>query len=260
MSRPEITLDEETHTYSVDGEIFTGPSVTAVIDATVPVPFSAGSWYGYNMAVGGVEVLLRSDVLRNSHTFDVIKTKLKGIGVAPNIRLEEAGERGDIFHRMLEAVGETGEIEIPGHLDEEERPRVQALAAWLLENRPTFLEQEVCTVSLDYDYIGKFDARVRFEAGPHKGAVAMIDLKTSGKKPSDKSKYMGKWFPQLEAYEQAERELGEEPTDFRAVLHLPLTGAAALVRSVDSFQDFKVLLDQYRSQLARRERLKAAKA
>lgn len=247
ITRPAIERDAK-HVYTVGDRKY--PSVTTILDATVPKNLS---WWGMRVGCEGAAWLLNRNLLSNSYTGEEIEQLLKDHKLTVNHQRDKAGDRGTLIHEALETYGKTGELEIPDALDEADHDRIAALAAWLLENKPVFLAQEVLTVSIEHEYAGTFDARVRFEAGEHQGQTALIDLKTS------KRVYPESHFPQLEAYEHAEVELGEAPTDFRAVLHLPPEGEARLIKSVDTFEDFKCLLSTYRAQQARKQRLKEGK-
>lgn len=262
--RPPIRFDPEPHTYEVfDGREWRKdfPSVTTVT-GVVPMPFSAGQWSGMKMACEGfIELWWRKrdhirDLLATAETDDHeivvadIYEALKTTDHRPDRRLKKAGDRGSLIHQALEDWGESGTVPNPADFEPDDRKLIKGLAKWLGDNEPEFTEQEVRTASLEHEYVGTFDAKVRFEAGEWKGKTALLDWKSSKVMDADK------FFPQLEAYREAEREAGFADVDFCAVVHLPVSGRVRVHPSVDSFQDFKVLLAHYRSVQARKARMR----
>lgn len=258
--RPEIRFDADSHTYEVlvDGEWQTDfPSVTTVVKATVPVPFSAGAWYGYKMgAQAAFMAHPLKEIVREGADLDWDEwyDRCKGYE-NPNSVLTKAGDRGTLVHQAIEQYGLTGTAPDPQDFEPEDRKRIQGVASWLLEHEPEFHVQEVRTANVEFRYVGTFDALVTFGAGPHKGKVALLDWKTS------KRVYPDQHFPQLAAYVAAEAEAGypDGKPEFAAIVHIPESGRVKLHESHDTFEDFEVLLAQYRSAKAREARIKAAK-
>ena len=233
--RPVIEFEPESHTYTVNGE--SGyPSVTEVLKATVPKPFSAAAWYGYKMgcnaAYATVDQWLNLDP-------DAAYEAAKG-HENPNSKLTKAGARGTAIHEALEAYAKTGKVPVPADFPEEDRKRVHGVAGWLLDNRPEFLGSEIRTCSLEHRYVGTLDAYVRFEDGDFKGQTCRLDFKTS------KRVYPEEHFCQLAAYENAEVELGEDPSDVQLVVHIPESGRVKSVIANYEFADFGVLLAVYK--------------
>lgn len=258
--RPEICFDAASHTYEVKaGEEWQTdfPSVTTVVKATVPVPFSAGAWYGYKMGCSAAfmahplkEIIKEGADLDWDEWYD----RCKGYE-NPNSVLTKAGDRGTLVHQAIEQYGLTGTAPDPQDFEPEDRKRIQGVAKWLLDNDLQFHAQEVRTASLEFRYVGTFDALATFGDGPHKGKLALLDWKTS------KRVYPDQHFPQLAAYLEAEKEAAfpDGRPQLCAVVHIPESGRVKLHESSDTFEDFEVLLAQYRSAKAREARLKAAK-
>lgn len=249
MPRPKIEFNEEAHKYTVNGEIY--PSVTTIIKATVPVELS---WWGMEVGVGGVAVLIKRGLFPQPYDPNVVVELLKQQDLTTNSIFWKRGESGTAIHKAFEDYGKTGKIPQLDDFPPEDHNRIQQLAGFILENRPVFLEQEVRTASLIHRYAGTFDARVLFEAGEYKGKECIVDLKTG------KYVYPASQFPQLAAYENAEIESGSTPSDAQLVLHLPVNGSWTLTPSHDSISDFCVLMDHYESVLKRRGKLKEWKA
>jgi len=250
MSHPDIQLDDK-HRYTVNGELF--PSVTQIISATVPKDLS---YWGMKVGVAGVCILYdRHKLNRKIHVEDVddVVQQLVFEKLTTNHIYQSRGRSGITIHQALEDFGRKGVVPDPLAFPQEDLERVCGLARWILETSPRFVAQEVQTASLKYQYAGTFDARVIFGAGEYKGKECLVDLKTS------KYVYPESHFPQLEAYEAAELECGEEPTDYRLVLHLPEDGIWTMTPSCDTLDDFLVLLEHYKTLQPRKLRIREAK-
>lgn len=237
--RPVIEFEPESHTYTVNGE--TGyPSVTEVLKATVVKPFSVAAWYGYKMgAIAARDAIAVDDELLTTMDDDAVYDAAKKVR-NPNTVLAKAGARGTAIHEALEAYAKTGKVPVPADFAEEDRKRVHGVAGWLLDNRPEFIGSEIRTCSLDHRYVGTLDGYVRFEDGEFKGKTCRLDFKTS------KRVYPEEHFCQLAAYEHAEVELGEEPSDVQLVIHIPESGRVKAVIANYGFADFEVLLSVYK--------------
>ena len=254
--RPEIRFDAPSHTYEVKvGEewLTDFPSVTTVVKATVPVPFSAGAWYGYKMGCSAAYMAHPlKEIVREGADLDWDEwyDRCKGYE-NPNSVLTKAGDRGTLVHQAIEQYGLTGTAPDPQDFEPEDRKRIQGVAKWLLDNEPEFVVQEVRTASINHSYVGTFDALCRMKDGD----LWLLDWKTS------KRVYPDQHFPQLCAYLEAEKEAGYpdgEPVK-SGIVHIPESGRVKLHENTDSFHDFYVLLAQYRSAKDREARLKAAK-
>jgi hypothetical protein len=243
--RPEIRRDAK-HAYYVGEETEPWPSVTTVISATTAK--DALGWWGQKVACDGIVEMLRRGVLGTFSTGEELVEMLKANKLTVNHVLSGSAQRGARIHGLLEHYGKTGEIIPPEEFPENYRGQIGALATWILANDPEFLGQEVMTCSPTHRYAGTLDLRCRID-----GKTYLVDLKTS-------KRVYPTHFVQLEAYEHAEVELGEEPSDIRAVLHLPEGGEARLVEvpATYSVDDFLCLLQSYnRMQLHKRKRAAA---
>lgn len=248
MPRPRIDFDEEKHKYLIEGEEY--PSVTYILGLTTPKNLG---WWGMEVGVAGVAILMRRGVLPRPYDPTVVTQRLQEQRLTTNDIFWKRGESGTAIHKAFEDYGRTGKIPVLDDFPPEDHFRIQNLAAFLLDNRPEFLEQEVQTASLEHRYAGTFDARLKFHAGQYQGKECLVDVKTG------KHVYPESQFPQLEAYEHAEIEAGIAPTDYRLVLHLPVATPYTLTPSLDSFDDFLVLMEHWKSVMERRKRLIAYK-
>jgi hypothetical protein len=214
----KIEFDPEAHLYTVDGEPF--PSVTTIIKATVAVPFERAAWYGIRLAQQGK----RMDSTRN-----------------------EAAVRGTKVHAAFEEIA-NGELVDPFDYPECEG-FLDAIEKFIDANDPEFHDAERKTASLEHRYAGTMDAFCTLRKGKWKGSDVRLDVKTGRVYPESH-------WPQLEAYEHAEIEQGRGASDVRLVLDLKPTGKYRLIPSTDTFDDFRVLLEHYRSLEARKARKK----
>lgn len=178
-----------------------------------------------------------------SEILEVLGSPYAGI---PQYILEHKAKVGKALHKIFE-----GNWKLPIDMAEKDKRKARALAAWVAENQPEFLGREVATCSLEYNYAGTWDTLCRPRRGEYRGKILRIDVKSSSKL------YPDRHFPQLEAYEQCEREHGEQLSDLRGILWLPVDSRAIIVPSTDSFDDFKCILDVYHSQKERAKRLQA---
>jgi hypothetical protein len=213
----ELHFDPETHSYTLDGTPV--PSVTQILDAVVPKPFKSAMYYGYRLARQGL---------------DPEEKRIASAGLGTQVHLAfaalAAGEDVDPFDYPDEAAG-----------------FIRGLWVFIDSHGVEFLDSERKTFSVHHQYAGTLDAHVRFTKGKFKGRTARIDLKTGRYYPDSHN-------PQLEAYELAEIERGQDPTDFRAVLKVTPTGRYRLIESTDTAEDWLVLKRHYDSIIARAAR------
>lgn len=250
LMRPKIELDEK-HIYTVDGVVY--PSVTQIISSTVPKDLT---WWGMRVGVAGVCILYdRGKLNRKIRPADVdsVVQQLTYEKLTTNHIYKTRGVSGTTIHQALEDWGREGKVPDPMEFPEADQERVSGLARWILDTSPRFIAQEVRTASIKNRYAGTYDARIYFEAGEYKDKECLVDLKTS------KYVYPESHFPQLEAYEAAEIECGESPTDARLILHIAENGDWTMSPSCDTIDDFLVLLKHYHSLQERKVRIKEAK-
>ena len=239
----EIEFNEKSHRYKVDGEYF--PSVTTIIDSVVPKNLS---WWAMVVGVKATMELYNRGILIPTPGMDpeeIVSLIRKERLSVYHIR-DEKGSEGTAVHKAGDRYAKTGEIPNLSDYPVDVRPKIKALANFLLDYRPEIIKSEQRIASLTYRYAGTYDWYVRI---PDLG-TGIVDLKTG------KRIYPDSQFPQIEAYEQARVEDGEDPSSFRAILHLSADGSYDFKESTDTFHDFKVLLDHYNSAKLREARLK----
>lgn len=144
-----------------------------------------------------------------------------------NHKRDSAGDRGSAIHEALENWAKEKKVPSPADYPEEYRGYLQALAAWLSDTQPEFLASEVRVASAEWGYAGTYDARIRTPMG----LTGIIDIKTSKNVYDDH-------HLQLAAYELAAVEMGEEPTDFQAVVCLQPNGKYKVEGCVAEGHDF----------------------
>jgi hypothetical protein len=99
-----------------------------------------------------------------------------------------------------------------------------------------FLGSEVVVGSREHQYAGTYDVLVR----DHAGRRIRLDLKTS-------SGVFESHHVQIQGYEMAARECGEEPADHLVIVRLAADGSYEFVRSQATPEDFLSLLAAYRA-------------
>jgi hypothetical protein len=198
------------------------------------------------VGVAGTLQLLRDQRISPWEPDENTVAALSKYKLTVNDRMKAGGTRGSEIHEILENYGKTGTL--PNQVSVEAAGYAKALGLFLLENEPLFLVQERMTASLEHRYAGTFDGICQFTRGKYAGATCLIDIKTS------KKVYKDQHHPQLEAYEHAEIELGEEPTDLRMIVRVAANGKYQLSVSTDTFDDFYVLLKHYESIEKRKQR------
>ena len=248
-----------------EGVIF--KSVTTILGKAVPKNLA---WYGQTRGVAGVKGLLRipkydvkamkpgeiaracedegiSTVRGAPHSYpakltrilkydistmtpDAITDALKHEHLTVNDHRDQAAARGTGIHKALEDYAAQGIVPAASTFPERDRGYVRGLAKFITTYKPEFDATEVRVLSVEHAYAGTFDLLARIE-----GRSYLIDLKTS------RWIYPASHFPQLEAYEGARVEAGDDATDVRAVLWVNAEGDMALVESTASFDDFLAL-------------------
>ncbi len=178
---------------------------------------------------------------------------------------DQAGERGRAVHDALELWAKNGTMPDPAMFPPEEAGYVIGLVQFLNDTKAIPHACEVMVGSIKHGYAGRYDVRLEipeecqvvFHRTPVRGPQYAIlspghllaDLKTSkGVYPSHSR--------QLEAYEEASVECGYDPTDARGILHVGADGTYEFVRSSAVFEDFRVVLDVWKSDQAMKERKK----
>lgn len=249
MSRPNFDFQKGKHKYFLDGEEY--PSVTTIIKATVPKDLA---WWGMTVGVEGVMVLFEKGHgfrVREAQDPSEVTALLTEHKLTVNHQMRSGADRGLAVHKAMEAWGREQKVLDLEEFKPPERPYAQALTKFLVDFEPEIHEQEVITGSIEYQYAGTFDLKCTFRRGSFSGKHGLVDLKTG------KRVYHDQHFPQLEAYEQAEIESEEVPSDICAILQLNAEGDYTFAPSTDTFKDFKVLLDHWRSCQKRKIRLKS---
>lgn len=249
------------------------PSVTTILEV---LDKPALPWWGMTVGVEGVTQLFNMGMLHKANTptgqqvlcvngpeglvvagKDEIVALLSKHALTVNHVKRSAGDRGQSVHDALELWTQTGELPDPMMFPPHEQGYVGGLVAFLKHANPHPLASEVTVGSIEHGYAGRYDLRVEikeecqvvFHRTPVRGpqwatlspGVLLTDLKTS------KDVYPKTHFRQLEAYEQASIECGYGATDARGVIKVYPDGTYKFVRSTATFEDFRVVLDVWRS-------------
>lgn len=243
MSEIDVLYDEENRkNHQVNGEHV--PSVTQilkVLDKSGPL-----MWWAWRGALQSIAARVdRGESLPKD--WKVLEAELKEAKETPNHRRNKAGARGTGIHDAAELWALEKKVPNPNDFPEEERGFVQALASWIADKEPEFLEIEVPVGSAEHGFIGKFDFR-----GVVDGKTVIGDYKTS-------SGVYVEHFLQLAAYELASVEMGNEPTEGQLVVRLAEDGSYEQVYSRATANQFLSVKAAYEAQKAVNEELKSAK-
>lgn len=197
------------------------PSVTTIIKEVIPKPFSAGAWYGYNLAIEGVTKEFKTggsySDLRDPA---LLKKRLSVGGHDPNSVLELSRDRGFVAHDVLELLA-SGEDEIAEGACEVERQLLgteygySVLSWWKTTGNVGGVKwhPEQPVFSLRLGYAGTADLI---------SGTEIVDLKThkpaSGfTKPSSGPAYLSDLI-QLRAYRTAWEEMQSTTTQGNRIL------------------------------------------
>lgn len=222
-------------------------------------------WWGMKVGVQGVLALQEKGALPSlADSDDVVKLLTEHKLTVNHVR-DRAGARGVTVHDALEAWCERGELPNPELWPVAQRGFVTGLLAFLeavtLEPEAT----ECIVASYEHEYAGRYDLRARLgeatvrtfahKKDPAKdvfstipGGRYLLDLKTSS------GVYL-EHFLQLEGYEGAAVESGDEPTDVRAVLNVTEDGRYQFVLSPATHDDFLAVLECHNAVAALKERV-----
>lgn len=206
---PGGTLTASPHGFELD-------SVTTIIGAVIPKPFSAGAWYGYRIGLEGVADLWRKKP-GNTSGFakaEELEARIRELGHDPNANLEGARGRGYIAHDVLELLaGGEEDIALGVCLVEEDIYGTRygwGVFDWWTNQKPEFQKSVVSerpVWSLRLGYAGTTDLLV-----PEK---EILDLKTHKPavgftKPGQGPAYLSDLL-QLRAYSLAWEHMGNAP-------------------------------------------------
>lgn len=147
-------------------------SVTTIIGATIPKPFSAGAWYGYRMGLEGVVKNYGGRSVPSSA--EVLEKRLSESGANPNQQLDVSRNRGFAAHDVLELLA-GDERERALEVIARERATQDTLYGqavlkwWDEEGHKKKWKAEQPVFSLKHGYAGTADLI---------GATEVVDLKT----------------------------------------------------------------------------------
>jgi hypothetical protein len=183
-------------------------------------------------------------------TKDELRSELQKRGLTPWAKRDQAQDRGNWTHDVLEALGQEGKVHkaLDG-VPEEWRGHARGVLQWYLDYRPTFVSTEVQVASEAHGFSGRYDIRCIIEAGkikpgctlPHRAVLCLVDLKTS------KRIYPLTHYPQLAGYELASVEMGFPATDAQFVLNTHPDGTYDFKQSYATGADFLAYLGAMRA-------------
>lgn len=239
----DVNYDEEGRKeHKVNGEKV--PSVTQilkVLDKSGPL-----MWWSWRLGLQSIAARVeRGETLPGN--WEILESELKRDKETPNHARNKSAARGTGVHDAAELWALEQTVPNPNDFPEEERGYVQALALWITEQKPEYIETEIPVGSAEHGFIGKFDFRAKVD-----GKVVIGDYKTS------KGIYV-EHFLQLAAYELASVEMGNEPTEGQLVVRLGADGTYEQAFSRATGQQFLAVKSAYDAYKEANEGLKEAK-
>lgn len=250
IDRPETPFDGASHKYRVPGweDSTLGVSTVAKIGEAVDVFGIAAAW-GFRVGYEGAHDVL----IQCAHDYpyfdkDQLREELKQRGLTPWSRRDQAAERGNWVHDLLERLGQEGQVGgVLESVPPEWRGHATGVLTWYLEYRPSFVALEVQVASRTYGFAGRYDVRCAIPGdklgNPFHGdrVLCLVDLKTS-KRIQPLSHY-----PQLAGYELASVEMGFPATDAQFVLNTHPDGTYDFKQSYATGEDFVAYLGAMRA-------------
>ena len=145
------------------GDLYKYPSVTTIINRTYNKGGGMIRW-AYNNAIEGVQHLVAQGYDVNGFTVEQLKALLWETGYTPEQKRDDAGDRGDAAHQILETVlkkntkASRAELTERAYaLDEEQRGYALAAIQWAEDVNPKPLLVEHPLLSFKHETSGTFD-------------------------------------------------------------------------------------------------------
>lgn len=254
-----ITYDDEKHKYWIDGDPV--PSVTQILDV---LPKPALTWWGFRVGMAAaMEMCKRGKVawpalisqdfdrivandpaepvfMPNDKTGKKPRTLLEHWAILlklhPNAVRDKAATRGTSVHEALNQLG----LDIIPSLSDfppEDRPYVQGLCRWWLDQEPRIVAQEQIVGSKVHSYAGRFDLLVR----DSEERLVLMDLKTG------KDVYPDSHFRQLQGYAIAWEEMGGKSLSHFQILNINAKGDYKAITAKVRPRHFLDTLNQFKS-------------
>lgn len=221
---------------------FTMPSVSTFIGEVMGKPAGAMSWWGFRIGLKGVASLLEDDPTAAIDNADpeALEALLKERGVNPNMKLDEAGDRGSAAHFILELLAAGVPSNVPAseeaaevtfrmvaeaYAEDEERTfgtryGWAVIEWWTAQVQPYFKSgvitevlSEVPVWSVSRWYAGTFDLALKWiDDNPQTPIWEVLDLKTHKPASGFTKEGFGPGYisdiTQIRAYRMAFEEMG----------------------------------------------------
>ena len=267
IERPEIQFDGASHTYWHNGEKLLGVSTVAKIGGAEDTWGVASAW-GFRIGYEGAWDIAASGPLVSEDgklpwSKDELREQLKRRGLTPWSKRDQAADRGNYVHDVLEGLAQDGTVPMKDEWTDEIKGHVRAIYNWYVDYRPSFVATEVQVASMEHGFSGRYDVRalvpafrlvplfdghespqatrVRLAGEESCHTLCLIDLKTS------KRVYPCSHFAQLAGYEIASVEMGFPATDAQLVLNTHPDGTYDFAASWAESGDFLAYLGALRA-------------
>ena len=217
-----VDYEDRRHRYTLNGEWV--PSATTILGA-YDKPALVGA--AAKVTLEGVATLHGAAV---DCTFFDHADKLANALYAENLRhwqvWKKSADRGTFVHAVNQAWIEDGRLPRVDDVPEEYAGYVRAFGKWLYDHQPEFRTSEVIVGSAVHSYAGRYDATfVLTRECDHAGCgcLGVVGLVGRGDWKTSKALYPEN-MAQLDLYEVAAMEMGENQADYRAPLRLGKDG------------------------------------
>lgn len=236
--------------YTVDG------AVVASVSQIIGVVDKSGPLQGYAARVTREAIVhMMQNRIKIPRDQQKLNAKFYALGLHYNQKTTDAQDRGTAIHLMGEEWITEGKIPNPLAVKAEWRGWVRSLSKFLRECEPTFHESEIMVGSGRYAFAGRRDTVATCVEGKGKLTRAgrgLIDFKTS------KGIYPESQYVQLAGYDLGGQEIGQEPTDWQAIVQLGEDGNYSVGYSTATHDDFLAYLAAFNARRGVVDRAKAA--
>ena len=235
MSFPTIEYNDSDHSYKIGGDPV--PSVTQILGELTDKS-GALAWWGMRVGMAAVIRLLQMEKLSSmallTYEYDdhlsgtpkkgqaikrkgKDKTPLEALVIenrlSTNHVRDAKADIGTIIHNALEQVGITGKLPSLGDFEDDFHGYLRAFAQFWLDQDPIMRQQEAIVGSVEHQFAGRFDLDCLIGDDS-----CLLDYKTSGG-------VYDSYSEQLAFYELGWTEMGNDPHDRLAIVHLAPDGS-----------------------------------
>lgn len=235
--------------YTIDGTVVPSVSqIVGVIDKSGPL-----QWYAARITREGI-IRLLADGVKIPRDEKKLHYVMKDRGLTYQQATSDAAERGTGLHTIQEEWVQERKVPNPSEHPASWRPYITAYARFLMDYEPEFEGCEQVVGSATHGFAGRRDLTLRCRGTKQgKSGLGLWDLK------SGKGIYPTSHFVQIEGYDLGGIEVGEDATDYRAIVQIGPDGEYSVGYSTATHDDFLAYLAAFNAVRGVESRAKAAK-